>query len=378
MIDRRICFFNINKICSENTGGIRRFIELYQYALSSEKSVDLYATDTQKEFTEKGFQGKTLICGGRSLIKIPSYEIYQSNRDLLKAIKNEKYDEIIAFDVPSVFVLTFNGIKKVNFFIRQDFIAYRLIEYSNMGMNKWNMWLRLLLGWMMESICIRRSDRIISQCKYDLEALKKRHPLLTRRIENISAIQINNINPSWIEKDKYSLSDNIEKEYDIIYVGNFDDSRKGHDLLLTAVESLFDKGYMYKVLMVGGGDHLKEYQDKYNGIVTFTGKADRPSKYIVKSRLMIVPSHADSCPNTVLEALYYNVPVIGSRIGGIPEILNNPDWTFELNVESLLKKIHEILGQNRLNEIKEGQKRRAEELTFDWGKKIFDLLNTDN
>ena len=41
--------------------------------------------------------------------------------------------------------------------------------------------------------------------------------------------------------------------------------------------------------------------------------------------LLIVPSHQDNSPSVIGEALSLGVPVMGSRVGGIPEILQKFD-----------------------------------------------------
>ena len=92
--------------------------------------------------------------------------------------------------------------------------------------------------------------------------------------------------------------------------------------------------------------------------------------------MLVVPSLADSCPNTVMEALYNEVPVIGSNAGGIPEILKDESALFELNVCSLKKRILAYKNEEKaLLELKERQMQRKEELTFDWAAKILEVIN---
>ena len=39
--------------------------------------------------------------------------------------------------------------------------------------------------------------------------------------------------------------------------------------------------------------------------------------------MVVVPSRMESLPTTVKEAFYLNVPVIGTDVGGIPELIKN-------------------------------------------------------
>ena len=99
-------------------------------------------------------------------------------------------------------------------------------------------------------------------------------------------------------------------------------------------------------------------------------------KILKQCDLLVVPSLADSCPNTVMEALYNEVPVIGSNAGGIPEILLHENALFELNVCSLKERILSYKDNNKaLHELKEQQKHRKDELTFDWAARIIEIMS---
>ncbi|MCX6875077.1 MAG: glycosyltransferase family 4 protein [Verrucomicrobia bacterium] len=53
------------------------------------------------------------------------------------------------------------------------------------------------------------------------------------------------------------------------------------------------------------------------------GKVGRQelSKWLARAQLLILPSIEDNCPMAVLEAMAAGVPVLGSRVGGVPELI---------------------------------------------------------
>lgn len=378
---KNICMFNIGDIYGKQTGGVKRFKELYFYLKESGYDVDLYCASPKNVLRENGITGAGIIeLKGKykGIFNIPSHAIYKNNQNLYKSIKERQYDAVISFDVPSTIGLCLAKMQNVYYFVRQDLIQYRKIQYEDKGMNAIKKWILLFAGWFMEWICVSRSYRIISQCQYDLDHIKKRHKLSSREIERKSYIQINNVNPSWIKENNGvadGFSDDNEKVYDLIYVGNFDDDRKGYRLFLDAYGILRDRNIKLKAIMLGDGVHKKECEERHkDDNIAFSGFVRNVGDYIRKSYLMVVPSYADSCPNTIMESLQKGTPVIGADSSGIPEILNDKQWRFALNAESLADKIQDILKRENYDKCKAMQKKRTKELTFNWGESIEKIL----
>lgn len=377
-VQSKICMFSMGKLFEKQTGGKRRFIELYQALISSGYEVEFYSADDTVVLKKNGIlSGNTINYNEKKtgILNIPSLNVLLRNRKLLKEIKRKKYRWVIVFDVMSAITPCIYGVPNIYLYFRQDMIEYRRRSYIDRGMKPLKLSFLMFLGKIAESMCICRAKMMVSQCKCDAENLKKRHPFLRKIIDERMVIQINNINPSWVKELKIS-TDKCKKKYDIVFIGNFKDSRKGHALLLEALDGLAKEGHCYKTIIIGDGKQLEEYKSKYAHLknVSFLGRINAPAELIRASRLMIVPSYADSCPNTVLEALYYGIPVLGSNAGGVPEILNNPAWCFELTVEDLSMHIEKVFGQDGLIQLLYEQQGRRKELTFDWGSRVIDIM----
>ena len=80
--------------------------------------------------------------------------------------------------------------------------------------------------------------------------------------------------------------------------------------------------------IVGDGPDRQRFETQaadlgLGGAVSFTGAMPARTAF-ARGRLLVVPSRAESLPYVVLEAAAAGMPMIATRVGGIPEIFG-PD-----------------------------------------------------
>lgn len=361
----------------KQTGGIKRFIELTKY-LQNEYNADLCCADSMDVLLKNGLRSTYQIkpvMSRKFRWAPPEARIAFENRSIIKTIKSENYDYIISFDVPPTISLCLFKVPNIVLMIRKDLIGYFDITHKNKSLK--SLLKRKFLK-LCEGICLKGSKRIVTQCEYDKLCLQERHPLIANKVYRKFAIQINNVNPSWIRDtlDKEEKKDDI---YRIGFIGNFNDSRKGHDIFLESAQLLLNKYKNLFFYIVGAGKTENYYKNKYEcERIIFLGHQKAPWKSLSMIDLNVVPSLADSCPNTVMESLYYGIPVIGSNVGGIPEILCDKQAIFEPDCKSITEKIEMLINDTQSYEmLKETQTKRRMELTFDWAQMIFDKIRCD-
>lgn len=365
----KICMYSVDEVFKNSTGGVRRFAELMYALMDKGHDVTLYSADSVEVMKKNGCKGECIY----------NKDMKKDIKRISSFIKNGGYDRVIMFDVRAAAApMMLYGVDNVYLFLRQDFYLYRKLMLEDKKANKLYKAAFLKTVCFSEYVCLKKAKKIIVQCKFDLDGVILRHPTLKKDIISKSIIQINNINPSWVEsKNSVEESDN-EKKYDIVFVGNFKDSRKGHDLLIPALKELSDEGLKLKVAIIGDGKQLQQYKDMCNNYtdLDFMGRLNNPMPVIRNSRLMIVPSHVDSCPNTVMEALYNSIPVIGSNKSGIPEILNNPEWLFEMDIKSIKEAIKKAVEPENNKRLLDSQKNRRNELMFNWGHRMVEIVES--
>jgi glycosyltransferase involved in cell wall biosynthesis len=118
-----------------------------------------------------------------------------------------------------------------------------------------------------------------------------------------------------------------EQATDLVFVGELR-VLKGVDVLIQAIALLARDGRSLRATLVGEGPDRTafEAQVRAQGLgerVRFVGA--RPARQaFALGRLLVIPSRAESLPYIVLEAAAAGVPLITTKVGGMPEIFG-PD-----------------------------------------------------
>jgi glycosyltransferase involved in cell wall biosynthesis len=104
---------------------------------------------------------------------------------------------------------------------------------------------------------------------------------------------------------------------------------KAFDVLIETLASLKQSGRHVSATIAGDGPYgaqLKELTERLGVAdqVRFVGHQPARDAFAM-GRILVVPSRAESLPYVVLEAAAAGVPIIASRVGGIPEIFGTED-----------------------------------------------------
>jgi glycosyltransferase involved in cell wall biosynthesis len=105
---------------------------------------------------------------------------------------------------------------------------------------------------------------------------------------------------------------------------------KGQHILLEACILLKKEGVRFQLTFVGDGpdrDSLEQFSALagLNDMVTFTGALgqDKVRDYYDKADLFVLASFAEGVPVVLMEAMAKEIPVISTRITGIPELIEH-------------------------------------------------------
>jgi glycosyltransferase involved in cell wall biosynthesis len=138
----------------------------------------------------------------------------------------------------------------------------------------------------------------------------------------------------------------------LITVGSLECLYKGPDVLLEAGARCVAAGLDIEISFVGSGRCLPETLNLaqrlgLSGRVRFLGQlaaGEAIRNELDRAELFVLPSRAEGLPRAMIEAMARAMPAIGSRVGGIPELLLDDELVSPGDAERLSEKILEVLN----------------------------------
>ena len=232
--------------------------------------------------------------------KNPSFAVLSSIKSL---VDRDSYDIVHAFNIPSAYAMKYaNGKKKVlsvHGVFSDQINSIHSKSISSVARSAESQ----VLQWPDKLTTDSKATQKLYKEKSDIDFEYLPSPLDTRMFEKIGSV----------EKIKNQVA----------YVGR-DSHEKGIDL-------------------------LKAAESKIDGTIVYC--TDRPwedaMRVIKSSEVVVVPSRIESLPTTVKEAFFLNVPVIGTNVGGIPELITNDETGILIppeNSDELAQAVNELLS----------------------------------
>ncbi|MDG5801037.1 glycosyltransferase family 4 protein [Marinilabiliaceae bacterium ANBcel2] len=154
---------------------------------------------------------------------------------------------------------------------------------------------------------------------------------LYNQVHNVLRIKINHsflpnviVPPKQVNK----IQINKSKKLRCLYLGAINDNKGIFDLLKEIGKSDFLQNNILLTICGGGEvERLKDYifNEKLSNCTRFLGFVNGKLKEDLfnSNELLILPSYIENFPIVILEAFHYNLPVLATKVGGIPEMVEN-------------------------------------------------------
>jgi glycosyltransferase involved in cell wall biosynthesis len=228
--------------------------------------------------------------------------------------------------------------------------------HAKRGENKGKPYYRLAA--FLEGIALRKTDGVVSISTYTDELVK---PLAKRTW----------LLPNAADSRYFEATHKPTQPPTIVFVGGLDE-RKNPVGFIKACAPLFEgSGWKFRLCGTGakGSAYLAELEAlaaQYQWI-ELAGWKSREELLMEMERasLLVLPTFEDNCPMVVLEAMAVGLPVIASRVGGVPDLITDGETGLmfdPLNPSSMRGATERILSDAGLrNRLGEAAKREARE-----------------
>lgn len=142
----------------------------------------------------------------------------------------------------------------------------------------------------------------------------------------------------------------------IIHISCFENKSKNITGLIDALKILEDKGMAYQCVFIGDGvdfemirDYSKKLRNQEN--IVFTGVLEglAVANELASGDFLVLPSNYETQGVVILEAFSCGIPVVATKVGGIPEIVNesNGILTPPNDTASLANAIIEMMSRHK-------------------------------
>ncbi|MDC0186937.1 glycosyltransferase family 4 protein [Candidatus Nitrosopelagicus sp.] len=231
--------------------------------------------------------------------KNPSFAVLSSIKSL---VDRDSYDIVHAFNIPSAYAMKYAKAKKKVLSVHGVF-SEQVDSLHSKSVSS--------IAKSAESQVLQWPDKLTTDSKATQKLYKDKFQI------NFEYL------PSPLDTSMFNKIGSVEKiKNQIAYVGR-DSHEKGIDII-KAAESKIDGNVVY-----------------------CTDRSwDDAMRIIKSSSIVVVPSRMESLPTIVKEAFFLNVPVIGTNVGGIPELITNNETGILVpteNSDKLAQAVNELL-----------------------------------
>lgn len=134
----------------------------------------------------------------------------------------------------------------------------------------------------------------------------------------------------------------------IVYLGRLHPV-KGVNHLIDAVRRIPD---CPELLIAGDGPDAETLKRRARGApIRFLGRIDEVEQLYLQGRFFVLPSLSEGLPQAMLEAMSFGLPVIASRVGGVPDVIEHGVTGFLVepgNTDDLKRHIELLLRDDNL------------------------------
>lgn len=208
---------------------------------------------------------------------------------------------------------------------------------------------------------MKRVQKIITVSHANEKLMQKLYP----ELKNYTTTVLNGVDSTWFESQLLNFSESAmnefrEEEFEadektkvILTVAELHE-RKGLEYLIKAMPAILEKIPNTKLIIVGEGPQRQDIEKliEKEGLaknIKLLGYRKSIPKIMASANLFVLPSVKEAFGLVILEAMAAWLPVLATKVGGIPEIIEDGVNGFLIepkDSDALAKKILELFNEN--------------------------------
>jgi glycosyltransferase involved in cell wall biosynthesis len=109
------------------------------------------------------------------------------------------------------------------------------------------------------------------------------------------------------------------------HVGALDNGQKGQEYIIAVARELERTHPDVHFMLVGGGEDEHMLKSLGAGLsnLSFTGFVDNVGDFLASFDIFVLPSNREGIGSILLDAMEQRLPVVASRVGGVPDIVHH-------------------------------------------------------
>jgi len=285
--------------------------------------------------------------------------VYLSISDLIKIIKHNKIDIIHAHNFAAGFsagiASKITGVPMI-LSVHQD-----ISEYVTASSNKIRKLLSILRGqtsMFVYKIAVMLSIKILCVSRFVKNSLSE-NGFNSKKV----SVFYNGINIDGFEKTPEGVGSFRNKlgikegEIVVASVGRLHPV-KGYEYFIKAAKEVLGKSADVKFVLIGEGEEQNELEFlakelKIEKNFIFAGHRNNILDVLQEIDIFVLSSLSEGCPTVILEAMIIKKPIIATKVGGVPEIIEHKNTGLLVeskNSEELAKAILSLINDKELRE----------------------------
>lgn len=181
-------------------------------------------------------------------------------------------------------------------------------------------------------------------------------------------IIVNNpINLKKFQEYKQAYDFHYKKVYDIGFLGRLT-SQKNPFRFIEIIVGLKKIIPLLKIIMIGDGELRKECERKIEALylkenITILGFQENPYQYLYQCKVLCMPSKWEGFGLAAVEALAFHIPVVATKVGGLPLIVDNSCGRLCTTNKEFIDEIYKLLtDENYYLDKQENARKKALQL----------------